>query len=382
MNHFKKKYLLDVTEEKISDLKNRLKMTCFPDESVPGKWNAGTELGWFKELIQYWIEEFDWKKQEKLLNSFDQYQYFSQKCNLHYIYSKGLGNKNIPLLLLHGWPGSIFEFMELIPMLTNPKKYGINSENSFDVIVPCLPGYGLSLNKNRRFGTEEISTILHTFMLEELKINQFGIQGGDWGAIIGSKMSQMYPQNIKGLHLNFLAIDRNLSEKEYHLPEEIKYFDQVKYWKHEEMGYYFIQGTKPQTLAYALSDSPAGLAAWIAEKFYTWTDNDGSPESVISLDRILANISFYWFTNSVGSSFWPYYARHHREWPVTSANPVLIPTGYAEFPKEILRPPMSIAKETYTNIKRWEIMSEGGHFAALEKPNLLAKEICEFFQIL
>jgi microsomal epoxide hydrolase len=251
------------------------------------------------------------------------------------------------------------EFLELIPLLGE----------RFSIVAPSLPGYTLSFTPGQpRFGTEEIAECFATLM-SELGYERFAVQGGDWGAFIGSRIAATYPERVIGLHLNLLAVRRD-PKIPASSPEEAEYLRQLAHWLKEETGYQAIQGTKPQTLAYALTDSPAGLAAWIAEKFHSWSDGG------ISRDDMLANISLYWFTGAIGSSFWPYHARWHRPWPVES---VSVPTGYAEFPKEILRPPRSLAAKTYSDIRRWSVMSRGGHFAALEEPRALAAEIEAFF---
>jgi len=206
------------------------------------------------------------------------------------------------------------------------------------------------------------------------------VQGGDWGAGIASVMGQRYPASVCGIHLNLLFAPRDQTASASS-PQEAQYVARLSHWLKEETGYQQIQGTKPQTLAFALTDSPAGLAAWMAEKFRSWSDCDGIPENAINRDRMLANISLYWFTAAIGSSFWPYYGRLHASgWPISPAQPVEVPTGYAAFPKEIIVPPRSVAEKTYTNIQRWTAMKKGGHFAALEQPAALAEEICQFFR--
>ncbi len=256
---------------------------------------------------------------------------------LHFIHEQGRAANPMPLLLSHGWPGSIVEFLELIPLLTE----------HFTVVAPSLPGYTLSFKPGQpRFGVEEIADCFAELMTGVLGYERFGAQGGDWGGFISSVSST---------------------------PEEAKYLKELSEWLKEETGYQWIQGTRPQTLAYGLTDSPAGLAAWIAEKFHKWSDED------VRRDDLLANISLYWFTAAIGSSFWPYHARMHGPWPIPAGTTVDVPTGYAEFPKEILRPPRSLASQTYRDIRRWTVMQKGGHFAALEQPVALAREIDAFF---
>ena len=376
-------YKLLVQDNKIEDLYTRLSNTRLPDQAPGTPWKSGTDLDWFKKLLEYWKNDFDWKKAEGELNSFPQFKIKLGDIDIHFIHSEGKGIKNIPLLLMHGWPGSVFEFLDIIPILNDPKRFGIKSDITFTVVAPSLPGFGLSFESfQKRYGTEEIGDCLKGLMVSVLGYEKFCIQGGDWGAMIGSRISYKYPENIIGLHLNMLALIRDYNPDYTLLPEEQDYVDQIKEWKLEGMGYQAIQGSKPQTLAYGLTDSPAGLAAWISEKFYEWTDCNGTPENSISFDKMLANICLYWFSGAIGSSFWPYYARNRSPWFIPIGGIIKVPLGYCEFPKEMLRPQKKLAEKTYTNIKRWSKMEQGGHFAALENSEVLAKEMFIFFNSL
>jgi pimeloyl-ACP methyl ester carboxylesterase len=296
---------------------------------------------------------------------------------VHFLHVPGNGPAPCPLLLLHGWPGSVFEFLDLIPRLTEPARFGGDAKDAFTVVAPSLPGYGLSFAPGqKRFGVEEIADLMAELM-PALGYPRFAVQGGDWGGIIASRMGCVHADKLLGIHVNLLAVRRE-RDASTASPEEERYYEQLAEWLREGTGYQWIQGTRPQTLAYALTDSPAGLAAWIADKFRAWSDCGGTIERAIDRDRMLANISLYWFTGAIGSSFFPYYARMHRSWPLPG--PVTAPTGYAQFPAEILRPPKSLAARAYTDIRRWTVMPRGGHFAALEQPDALAHEIREFFR--
>jgi pimeloyl-ACP methyl ester carboxylesterase len=287
----------------------------------------------------------------------------------------------LPLLLMHGWPGSVFEFMEIIPRLTDPARFGEDPRNAFTVIAPSLPGFGLSFRPGQpRFSIEQIADCLHDLMRDVLGFERFGAQGGDYGAFTATRLGIAHPGSLVGIHLNFLVVRRDLPTPTKPSPDERIYFEDLAKWLKMEVGYQQIQGTKPQTLAYALTDSPAGLAAWLVEKFRAWSDCNGDVESVHSRDSMLANICLYWFTGAIGSSFWPYYARIHHAWPIPDGEKVMVPTGYAAFPKEIVRPPRSIAETVYSNIQRWTPMPKGGHFAAMEQSAALAADIAAFFR--
>jgi pimeloyl-ACP methyl ester carboxylesterase len=376
-------FKLEIKEEQIKDLNSRLLNTRLPDQGPGEPWKTGTDLEWFKKLLEFWKKDFDWKNSENKLNAFPQFKTQISDIDVHFLHCEGKGKKNIPLLLMHGWPGSVFEFLDIIPILTDPKSFEIESDIAFTVIAPSLPGFGLSFEPfQKRYGVEEIADCLKELMVNVLEYKKFCIQGGDWGAMIGSRISYMYPDNILGLHLNMLALIRDYNADHTLLPEEKDYVNQIKKWKPEGMGYQAIQGSRPQTLAYALTDSPSGLAAWICEKFYEWTDCNGVPENSISFDKMLANICLYWFSGAIGSSFWPYYARNKRPWFVPAGEKIEVPVGYCEFPKEMLRPERKLAEKTYIDIKRWSKMRQGGHFAALENSEVLAKEMFIFFNSL
>ncbi|MDB5374826.1 MAG: mhpC, partial [Belnapia sp.] len=286
-----------------------------------------------------------------------------------------------PQLLMHGWPGSVFEFLDIIPRLTDPARFGGDPADAFTVVAPTLPGYGLSFRPGQpRFSIEAVADCLAHLMTAVLGYPRFGAQGGDWGGFTASRLGIAHPDKLLGIHINLLSLKPDQPPPEHPTPEEARYAEEAAAWLKEETGYQWIQGTRPQTLAFGLSDSPSGLAAWIVEKFRAWSDCDGEVETAHPRDRLLANIALYWFTGCIGASFWPYYARMHGSWPIPEGRTVDVPMGYAAFPKEIRRPPRSIAEKTYTDIRRWTPMAKGGHFAAMEQPEALAGEIAAFFR--
>ncbi|MFO7709122.1 MAG: epoxide hydrolase [Desulfobacterales bacterium] len=374
-------FKLSVPQPVLEDLRQRLSNVRLPDEPPLAPWSTGTSVAYLKKLLAYWRDGFDWRAQEAKLNAFHQFAVPLGGIDVHFIHEEGKGPNPMPLLLCHGWPGSVMEFHKLLPMLTDPARFGEDPADAFSVVAPSLPGYVFSFKPGqRRFGIEAIAEVLAELMTEVVGYQRFGAQGGDWGAFVASRLGFAFPDQVAGIHLNLLAVRRDPKMAENPTPEEKVFLDQLKQFLKEETGYQWIQGTKPTTLAVALTDSPAGLAAWLVEKFRTWTDCDGDPENALSRDEMLTAIMLYWVTGAIGSSFWPYYARMHGPWPIPEGATVDLPTGYIEFPKEILRPPRSLAERMYTDIRRWTVMPKGGHFAALEQPEALAGEIRAFFR--
>ena len=367
-----KPFRLQVPDSAVADLRDRLARTRLPDEPPLAPWSTGASVSYVRSLLDYWQNGFDWRAWEARLNGFPQFTLPVGGIDLHFIHAPSRRPDAMPLLLSHGWPGSVFEFHKIIPLLTE----------HFTVVAPSLPGYTLSFKPGQpRFGAVEMAELFAELM-SALGYRRFGAQGGDWGSFVTSVLGHRFPERITGIHLNLLPVRRDPAMLPNPDAEEKAYLAQLANFLKEETGYQWIQGTRPQTLAFALTDSPAGLAAWIVEKFRAWTDNAGNPEDAVSRDEMLANIALYWFTGAIGSSFWPYYARMHGPWPIPDGATVPVPMGYAEFPKEILSPPRSLAARTYTDIRRWTRMPRGGHFAALEQPQALADDVIAFFRAL
>ena len=374
-------FRLQVPDEVLADLQARLRLTRWPDEPVGEAWSSGTSLAYLRELAAYWQGRFDWRAQEAGLNRLRQFTVAVDGIDLHYIHEPGVGPEPMPLLLCHGWPGSVLEFLEIVPMLTDPARHGGDPADAFTIVAPSLPGYTLSYRPGQaRFGAEEMAGTLHTLMREILGHERFAVQGGDWGSLVATLLGLRWPGEIIGIHLNMLSLRRDAEARAHPTDEERAFHDEARRWIREEGGYQAIQATKPQTLAYGLTDSPVGLAAWIVEKFRTWSDCDGHPENAVSRDRMLANVMLYWSSGAIGSSFWPYYARLHSPWPLPAGSQVSVPVGYAEFPAELVRPPRSLAARTYSDIRQWTHMPKGGHFAALEQPEALAEDIRTLFR--
>jgi pimeloyl-ACP methyl ester carboxylesterase len=376
-----KPFTISVEDAVLSDLRRRLDATRWPDEIPDSNWTFGTDLHYLKSLVDYWRSSYDWRRQEATLNSFRHFTVLVDGIDLHFIHEPGEGSQPLPLLLTHGWPGSIVEFHELIPLLTHPSAHGGYARDAFTIVAPSIPGYGFSFRPNQgRFGLREIADTFKYLMTDVLEYPRFATHGHDWGAFVSTRLGYAHPESLTGIHITLLAIPRERAAGRDVTEEEKPFYRQLDHWLKEECGYSWIMGTKPQTLAYALSDSPVGLAAWIIEKFRTWSDCDGDLDAHFSRDVLLTNIMLYWITGAIGSSFWPYYARLHEPWIVPPGEKVMVPTGYAEYPREILTPPRSLAELTYGNIVRWTRMTSGGHFPALEAPRQLADEIRAFFR--
>jgi pimeloyl-ACP methyl ester carboxylesterase len=373
-------FSVNVPETQLQDLGRRLAETRWPDEVGGSGWRYGTSLAYMKELIAYWRDEFDWRQQERLLNGFRQFRVDLGDIRLHFIHQPGVGPKPLPLLVLHGWPGSIFEFVKVIGPLTDPASHGGDPQDAFTVVAPSLPGYGFSHKPNqRRIGIEETADLFVRLMADVLGYPQFGGQGGDWGSFVAARLGLAHSDRVAGVHLNMLPVAPHPSERTDLTAAEEAFVKESAHFYAEETGYQWIQGTKPQTLSYGLNDSPAGLAAWIVEKFHTWTDCGGDVETRVSKDELLANVTLYWLTGTINSSFWYYYQMRHHPWRLGKGERIPVPTGIAAFPQEILRPPKEWAARV-CNLCRWTQMPRGGHFAALEEPRRLVEDIRSFFR--
>ena len=375
-----KPFRIAVPDEVLTDLRERLGRVRWPDEAPGAPWAYGTDLATMKELVAYWRDGFDWRAQEAALNAWPQFTTELAGVDVHFVHAKGVGPNPLPLLISHGWPGSIVEFQHVLPRLTDPAKFGGDPRDAFTVVAPSLPGYAFSFTANQpRFGLDAIADVFARLMTDELGYQRFAAQGGDWGAFVTTLLAAKHPDKLAGIHLTLLAAGRDGAPGATPTADEQRYLDQAKVWEREGTGYQAIQGTKPQTLAYGLTDSPVGLLAWILEKFCAWTDCKGDVLAHIPRDTLLTNVTIYWVTGAINSSFWPYYWRRHAAWPLARGQRIAVPTAYAAFPKEILLPPRAWAEKAY-DIRRWTVMKSGGHFAALEEPEALARDIAEFFR--
>ena len=369
---------VNFTEKEISPIYQKIK--DYPWNSIPDLegWEHGTNKTYLKELCDYWINEFDWQKHEVEINKFQNFISNVDGIDIHFIKEKGTSPNSKPLLLMHGWPGSVIEFLHIIEKLAHPDKFGGNKKDSFDVIIPSLPGFGFSGKPNKPIGPRKIAEILNKLMIENLGYKDYMAQGGDWGATIANWIGYDHSKFCKAIHINCLTMRHPNGPQS----DEEKNW-QIKFDKDQVMqdGYRTQQATKPQSLSYGMMDSPVGIAAWIIEKMYSWSDlKDNKLESVYSKDTLLANIMVYILTKTFDTASWIYFGRREeggRFFPKDFKR-IETPTAAAIFPAEMSEwPPRSYVERIF-NIKQWTNMPSGGHFAALEKPDLLVNDIRKF----
>lgn len=377
---------IHIPDADIADLKARLANARLPAQ-IPGTgWEYGTNATYLKELVDYWQNDFDWRAQEAELNKFAQFKTNIDGLPIHFIHVRAANPDAMPLLITHGWPGSFVEFRKIIGPLTHPELYGGNAEDAFHVVIPSLPGFGFSGEPQERgYNPERMAHVLAALM-QRLGYEHYGAQGGDWGAIINRVHAARYPERMIGLHSNFVLANppEDPAVRAAVPAAETAARDTRAAFMANEVGYQQIQGTKPQSLGVALNDSPAGLAAWIVEKFHGWSDIDQSSvnglDAKFTKDEILTDISVYWFTASITASTRIYY--ESRNFPASEPTGyITVPTAGALFPAEIYITPRLWAEASY-NIVRWTPMPRGGHFAAMEEPELLLEDVRAFFRSL
>ena len=377
-----KPFKVEISDKYLQNIYSKVKNYSWHEMPDDGGWNYGTNLEYMKEISKYWIENFDWRKTEKEINKFKNFKSNIDGIDIHFIHEKGSGANPKPLLLSHGWPGSIIEFLNIIEKLAHPEKFGGKEEDSFDVIVPSLPGYGFSGRPANPIGPRKMASIFNSLMTDVLGYKKYIAQGGDFGGTIATWLAYDFPNNMLGIHINILIIRHPDGPQ---TKEEKDWQERFKKEQRIEDGYRTQQATKPQTLSYAMMDSPVGVAAWIIEKMRGWSDiENGDVESVYSKDILLSNIMIYLVTNTFNTASWIYYGRREeggRTLPKEHL-PLKVPTAVALFPKEYLEwAPRSYVERIY-NIQQWTEMPKGGHFAALEQPDLLIKDIKDFARIL
>lgn len=366
-----------ISPSAIDDLRSRLSQTRWTDEIKRSDWQYGAGLSYIRELADYWLNKFDWRKVENEINQYPNYIAEIDGTKIHFLHIKGKGKKSVPLIITHGWPGSFLEMNKLIiPLTTNP-------EFSFDLIIPSIPGFGFSQKINVPGCNLWFIADLWNKLIKELGYKKVLAQGGDFGAGISTALALKHPEDVLGLHLNYIpgSYFPFLSETEKLTEEEILFQKNAEDWHTTEGAYSHQHRTKPLTLAYGLNDSPVGLCAWIVEKFYGWSDCNGNIESVFTKDELLSNVSLYWYTETIHSSIRLYNENSKVPLLFSKNDFVNTPTGIARFHKEEPFPPGKFIERGY-NIQHWTDIPKGGHFAAMEQPALLANDIIQFAKTL
>jgi len=370
-------FKIEVPDDALTDLRRRIEHTRYPDSVNDANWSYGTDIAYIKELADYWAHTFDWRAQEARINRFDQYLVSLDGLDTHFIHQRSPHSDAIPLVVTHGWPGSIVEFLDIIEPLTEPEKFGGTARDAFHVICPSLPGFAYSEAAKKPGMSTRAIAARQIELMKILGYDAYLAQGGDWGSMVSRHMACLDPKHCRAIHLNmvFAPAPPGVEDPMALVTDaEKKSLAESAAFVEDGMGYYRIQSTRPQTLAYALQDSPVGLAAWITEKFRAWTDCDGVIENALSKDQLLTNIALYWHSESAGSSIRIYCeeTRHHEGLKHSS-----VPTGVAIYPKEIVKSPRKWA-EAALEIVHWFESERGGHFAAMEQPRIFVEDMWRF----
>jgi pimeloyl-ACP methyl ester carboxylesterase len=375
-------FRIAVPEASLHDLRERLGRTRWPDEVCAAGWDYGANLAYMRELIAYWREGFDWRAQERAMNAFAHFRAEVDGLGIHFIHERGKGPAPIPLIITHGWPSSFTEMLKLIPLLTDPAGYGAEPLDSFDVVVPSVPGFGFSDRPVERGMTRSRVASLWVGLMDGLGYRRFAAHANDIGAVITAFIGLDYPERLIGMHTMMPGFPRpHVDPGDPRLSEAERAFLEVqRRWEQDEAGYNRIQETRPQTLAYGLNDSPVGLAGWIVEKWRAWTDPSGDLERAFTKDELLTNVMVYWVTETAGSSARSYYERARDPRVVGPDERIRVPTGVALTTEAVQRAPRAWVERRYTDLRHWTEFSRGGHFIALEQPELLAADLRAFFR--
>jgi len=373
-------FRIDIAQAEVDDLRERLRHTRWPDELPGAGWDYGIPLDHVRELAEQWRTEYDWREHESRLNEFPQFTSTIDGQNIHFLHVRSHGPRAIPLLLTHGWPGSVVEFEKVIGPLVDPSAHGADAADAFHVVAPSIPGFAFSGPTHETGWDVKRVAAAFAQLMNRLGYDRYGAQGGDWGSAISRQLAVLDPEHVIGLHLNTLAAPPSGDPKEIELltEKEKSYLDAAQGFRQQGSAYFMIQSTRPQTLAYALTDSPTGLLAWIGEKFHEWSDRS-SGHSAIEPAQLLTNVSVYWFTGTANSSARLYFEFAHSGSSWGRVETSTVPTGVAVFPREIA-PPIRRFAERSNNIVHWTEFDRGGHFAAMEQPDLLVADVRAFFR--
>jgi pimeloyl-ACP methyl ester carboxylesterase len=374
-------FVVPYSESALADMRARLCATRWPDQIPDAPWEYGFDLAFLEEICEYWASRFDWQSQCREIARLPQYRYTAKGIGIHFIHQRGKGPSPLPLVLTHGWPGSFLEMLRILPLLTDPASHGSDPADSFDVVIPSLPGYGFSDRPAERGMDLFRIARLWAGLMEELGYRRFAAQGGDLGAGVSTALGLRHADRIIGLHLNFIPGSYRPYIEPGSTPDagEQAFLDGLARWSEEHGAYSHMQRTRPLTAAYGLNDSPAGLAAWMLEKFRDWSDCAGDVYRRFSRDELLANVTLYWMTETIYSSFRLYYETRKSPLYFARGESVTVPCAIAHFPREIYFPPRTWVERGY-HVRRWRDMPRGGHFAAAEEPELLAEDLRAFFR--
>jgi microsomal epoxide hydrolase len=369
---------IDAPQMVLDDLRDRLARARLPNQLAGAGWEMGTERAYLESLLAYWKDDFDWRVQEARFNAYEPTATVVDGQRIHVLHARSPEPDALPLLISHGWPGSVAEFLDVLGPLSDPRAHGGDPADAFHVVAPSLPGYGFSGPTWEPGWHPRRIAAAFVEVMGGLGYDRYGAQGGDWGSIVSQNVADLDPEHVRGLHLNFITVPRPEGAPDP-TPEEQRQRDNVVAFRATGAGYQEIQGTKPQTLGYALEDSPSGLCAWIVEKFTAWTDCDGDVERAFSKDQLLTNITTHWVTATATSSARLYYEMRQARRAAIPQNYVGVPTGVANYPGEVTRTPRSWAEHRY-NITHWVDQPRGGHFAAMQVPDLFVDDVRAFFR--
>jgi pimeloyl-ACP methyl ester carboxylesterase len=370
-------FRIDISGAQLADLRDRLGRTLWPDRETVADWSQGVPLAYVQDVCRYWAESYDWRRLEARLNGLPQYKTTLDGLGIHFLHVRSPEPDALPLVLTHGWPGSVVEFLDVIAPLADPRAHGGDPADAFHVVCPSLPGYGFSDKPTETgWGIERIANAWAELM-GRLGYSRYGAQGGDWGSAVTTAIGVQDSAHCAGIHLNLIAAAPDPATFDDMTDKERAAIAAFKHYQDRDSGYAKEQSTRPQTVGYGLADSPAGQAAWILEKFWAWTDCDGHPENALTRDQMLDNIMLYWLTGSGASSarlYWESLGAFDRP-------PVTVPTGVSQFPKEIFLSSRRWASKAFPNIVYWNELERGGHFAAFEQPKVFVDEIRSFFRL-
>jgi len=372
-------FTVHVPQAALDDLKNRLAHARWPNKEPVTDWSQGVPLAKMRALADYWARDYDWRRAESALNSLPQFRTSLDGLGIYFIHLRSKHERALPIVLTHGWPGSVFEFLEVIRPLTDPTAYGGTENDAFHVVVPALPGFGFSDKPaDKGWNVMRIANAWASLM-KRLGYERWVAQGGDWGAGVTTALGHLQPPGLAGIHLNWPLVFPEKIPTEGLTHDEQRAVDAEVIFRTQGAGYFLEQATRPQTIGAALADSPIGQAAWIYEKFNAWTDHDGDVDSALTKDQMLDDISLYWLTNSAASSARIYWENSPSSY---AGGKIDLPVGVSVFPKEIYRAPRSWAEKDYSKLIYWNELTKGGHFAAFEQPTAFVRELRACFALL